>query len=281
MIYHSQDMGSQYPKYSSSSCYPYYLIDHLRHLHSQHQHHDVVFVMPDGTVSFHRILLYFAMGDQVKKLLEPFELGHFFLPDMSVKEVEMFRDILYTGETSLDIGEKSLWSKFNSMCQTLGVRDMQVSKMESRQCDEELDKTFLNLKSCYICQKPCDGLHTLIRHLKNHNDASYSCEKCSKIFNSGISLHRHMRSHLSTISNNSELFCKLCPLKTFKSQYQLKHHKAKVHGKIKRFNCELCYGFECHSRKELVNHSLEIHGKKPFECEMCQSTFMNKVIHLE
>lgn len=99
--------------------------------------------------------------------------------------------------------------------------------------------------------------------------AGYSCEVCSKNFDSKAKLDKHLRTHNEELSFQ----CRMCE-KKFRSQNTLTCHE-KVHGENgvdNVFSCVTC-GKVFKSEDKLLIHTRLHTGEKPYQCKICFKCF--------
>ncbi|CAH1794740.1 unnamed protein product [Owenia fusiformis] len=132
---------------------------------------------------------------------------------------------------------------------------------------------------------------------QNNTEKANCCKICYKTFGSKVLLHQHIKTHKSTIR------CGHCQ-KTFKSAYDLKIHKYRLHassgprihnsrngktgaGKPEavsnkassgestipdQFNCKLC-SMDCKTNNALLRHMKLRHPEPRHKCEDCNKSF--------
>ena len=131
----------------------------------------------------------------------------------------------------------------------------------------------------FVCEyEGCDASYTrkvhLTRHIQsNHESQSFSCDKCSSVFKSSLSLSRHLRT---AHENANRYGCEECK-KTFPKKSFLKKHvcgekKSEEVEKVKRCHvCDLC-GLKFRFPNKLKIH-LATHTAK--KCHKCNETFLS------
>ncbi|XP_030835475.1 zinc finger protein 91-like [Strongylocentrotus purpuratus] len=150
---------------------------------------------------------------------------------------------------------------------------------------------------CKLCNCNFDMVHDLQRHLEMHNHTNkyiYMCPKCSKRFESKLSLECHLQEHeevksgsqdpLRVIPSNDAVditgstrletfFCNVCG-QTFNREGQFRQH---LDGHFQRnlYECDIC-----NSRFAgpfLLQHHMEVHSSaRPFVCSQCGTGYRQK-----
>ena len=119
--------------------------------------------------------------------------------------------------------------------------------------------------SCEVCSKKFESLSDLIRHV-NTGEHLYSCEVCDKQFAQLFNLTIHMRSH----NGERPFSCEVCD-KQFARSCTLKSHM-RFHNDERSFSCKVC-SKKFKSSSNLIRHFLIHRGERPFSCELCNKTF--------
>jgi len=119
--------------------------------------------------------------------------------------------------------------------------------------------------SCEVCSKKFESLSDLIRHV-NTGEHLYSCEVCDKQFAQLFNLTIHMRSH----NGERPFSCEVCD-KQFARSCTLKSHM-RFHNDERSFSCKVC-SKKFKSSSNLIRHFLIHRGERPFRCELCNKTF--------
>ena len=136
-------------------------------------------------------------------------------------------------------------------------------------------------KTCYICFNQFLGLHQLTKHLRLHDTGPYACPECSRQVPNGLTLHEHLRSHFKGLIHSDGLETNQCDepgcREIFKTKSALLKHNSLQHSlaKQKTYRCTECT-FVCYSAKVFTDHMLNIHNRKPFQCDQCSMGYNHK-----
>lgn len=119
------------------------------------------------------------------------------------------------------------------------------------------------------CKKEFGSIDRLEQHLVVHEESSFMCSICGKLFNN----RGHFQVHLRVHENERRFECDVCK-KSFKTKDVLSKHK-RIHANTRPFCCEICgWGFnQSGSLKKHMDSHLNI---KRYQCEVCQQKFANK-----
>ncbi|CAH2100577.1 unnamed protein product [Euphydryas editha] len=138
--------------------------------------------------------------------------------------------------------------------------------------NQHMNKHYSNY-TCPKCDKSFAIKRSLYAHQKIHQEGSFKCDLCEKVFsNSTKKKHHEKAKHLgaSSISN-----CPYCDV-PFRSYYQRNQHLIKVHNCEAQYKCNVCnkgYALKCllmdHIKK---NHLME----RDFKCTECGKRFFSK-----
>ena len=80
---------------------------------------------------------------------------------------------------------------------------------------------------CYKCTSAFKDKNSLIRHLESvHEDASFECRLCHKMFTRKDNLNVHMKSHAN---NPPKIICEVCR-QEFQTKMELRAHRIDEHG---------------------------------------------------
>jgi len=137
---------------------------------------------------------------------------------------------------------------------------------------ENLPSKSAKVYSCDICNRKWQSLEALLHHKKTFDHEAVKCQECDRHFPYPKDLKRHTLKH----SNEKPWCCDLCG-KTFRSEWNVKFHKERVHGdKTKDIPCKICdktFAFEDLLKAHIRNmHKQE----KSWACEQCGKTFKLK-----
>lgn len=124
---------------------------------------------------------------------------------------------------------------------------------------------------CEVCQISV-GMDFIEQHINIMHGDDIKCEKCNQIFQSKISLRRHLHEfHRSaegkqTKSKKKINYCPLCS-KEYDYKKQLQDHLRSFHQKVRNSECPLCQKKFYH--RDLKKHIENVHGEKRIECDVC------------
>ncbi len=141
-----------------------------------------------------------------------------------------------------------------------------------------------NLQTCSICDKKVTNLS---RHVKIHQNQSFSCSVCKKTYNTSETLRGHMRSHQEAqkcpicskqvkwlkrhleTHQDKKLSCSVCQ-KTYKTSVTLRDHMRS--HKQQAPKCPICS-----KQVKWLKVHLETHENKRLRCSVCNKTFATSV----
>lgn len=175
-------------------------------------------------------------------------------------------------------------------CRTKGslMKHMQVHKNMCKLCNERFvspDKLEIHMVmnhgepkySCQLCYFVTWNVPDMMEHFTTkHLDPLYNnCTVCNKVYQSKVSIQRHMYRHHCSLS----IACTICR-RIYKSFNALKAHTRLVHLKS-GYQCGICKrrvatpaSLEAHMRR----HEAARHSANPdtYICTTCGETFFNK-----
>ncbi|XP_055603486.1 transcription factor grauzone-like [Uranotaenia lowii] len=126
---------------------------------------------------------------------------------------------------------------------------------------------------CDICNKPFSKT-TLESHRRAvHENASYMCSQCPRMFRSKFSLNRHQDDHDNRVRERVK--CSMCDM-TFKHKYILTKHIDSVHTKEAPVSCDVC-GKQFKSKHHLWSHKSDTCNNRRYDCTICGRIFKVKV----
>lgn len=135
-----------------------------------------------------------------------------------------------------------------------------------------MSKHFNNF-SCDVCGSVFISLNLLKRHLQIHQQGTFPCDKCDKVFSNSAKRTLHMRGvHIKQFPRR----CPICP-ERFNSNYQRTKHLRIIHNQTSGlFRCETC-GREYDLKYHLLLHIRSVHlQERNQECNICHARFFSK-----
>lgn len=125
--------------------------------------------------------------------------------------------------------------------------------------------------ACPICGQMFSKMR-MKYHLMHHQEESFQCNSCPKVFKKLETLQRHCDCHHST---EKRFACATCG-KKFSKKSILTQHETQIHNTVKLYiRCEIC--LKLMQVKNLQMHMDKMHGEKysekPFACSECGKTF--------
>lgn len=125
---------------------------------------------------------------------------------------------------------------------------------------------------CSLCDKKFTTIAGLKYHLKTHTGIrSICCPFCQRKFMANGNLQAHIRTAHSTVRPYA---CGEC-VETFTSGYHLRRHVISAHRKERNLVCADC-GKRFGQQSHLTQHSWQHKGVKPFQCELCESSYTSQ-----
>lgn len=109
--------------------------------------------------------------------------------------------------------------------------------------------------SCDICSKSCPTKGTLVIHMKRHMEPTFTCDMCSRRFQSAVGLACHkVQSHEYSVDISKFLLCDLCKERpTFETFETMNDHYLEEHG---------TRGYvQCCNKKLLTKRSVVYHAE--------------------
>ncbi|KAK3100666.1 hypothetical protein FSP39_023375 [Pinctada imbricata] len=125
--------------------------------------------------------------------------------------------------------------------------------------------------TCVLCDKTFPNERYMKRHLQSHDREPSVCNICGKRYKNPRSLVVHKKSHTENYVK-PEYTCDHCS-KTFQTVQGLESHCNSEHlGQKKRFLCTSC-GKSFSTKYTLQQHANTHTGSKPFKCNECSKCF--------
>lgn len=165
---------------------------------------------------------------------------------------------------------------------------------------QHMNKHYSNY-TCNKCDTPFATKRSLNAHRTTHQEGSFKCDHCEKVFPSRAKKHYHEKiKHFGTrnISN-----CPYCN-EPFRSYYQRNQHLVKVHNSEAQYKCNVCNkayilksllmyhikkshlmerncqctecGHRFFSKKALKAHMVKHTGERIYACEVCHKSYARK-----
>lgn len=119
------------------------------------------------------------------------------------------------------------------------------------------------------CKRSFSSQSRLESHMLVHEERSFMCNVCGKMFTSKSSFLNHMNSH----DTERRFGCDVCK-KLFKTRDVLSKHK-RIHSETRQFCCEIC-GRGFNQSGTLKKHMDSHNNVKRFECDVCKKKFAIK-----
>ncbi|CAH2108955.1 unnamed protein product [Euphydryas editha] len=155
---------------------------------------------------------------------------------------------------------------------------------------------------CDICGSGYVNRSTFNLHYQGHKKGEFSCQHCSKIFETQmkkrsheLAVHVHLQKkskcgycgekfstrrkkekHISSVHgvHIQRVKCQVCS-RMFPTQSALTIHIKRDHLQERRFACGLCV-MKFFGSQELKNHMLKHTGIREFQCDVCKKYFSKK-----
>lgn len=165
---------------------------------------------------------------------------------------------------------------------------------------QHMNKHYSNY-NCSLCDATFATKRSLNAHRTTHQEGSFKCDHCEKVFASRTKKHYHEKmKHLGArnISN-----CPYCNV-PFRSYYQRNQHLVKVHNNEAQYKCNVCSksyilksllmyhikkshlmerncqctecGYRFFSKKALKAHMVKHTGERIYSCEVCHKSYARK-----
>ncbi|XP_069363849.1 zinc finger protein 431-like isoform X1 [Maniola hyperantus] len=156
----------------------------------------------------------------------------------------------------------------------------------------------------YVCKECGTGYVTKSRfkvHSKQHNEGSFECETCKKVYTTALKLKKHVdlvhkmvkrlkcmkcgerfvnyfkqQKHMVEEHGEARLEykCNFCD-KIFDRKYLLSTHMKRDHLEERDFKCEIC-SYTCFAKNDLKYHMIKHNGSRIFECSLCDKSYARK-----
>lgn len=165
---------------------------------------------------------------------------------------------------------------------------------------QHMNKHYSNY-GCTKCETSFATKRSLNAHQATHQEGSFKCDLCDKIFSSRTKKQYHEKTkHLGARSISNCPFCDT----PFRSYYQRNQHLVKVHNSEAQYKCNVCNkgyilksllmchikknhlmekncqctecGYRFFSKKALKAHMIKHSGEKKYACEVCHKAYARK-----
>lgn len=165
---------------------------------------------------------------------------------------------------------------------------------------QHMNKHYPNY-TCAKCDSSFATKRSLNAHRTTHQEGSFKCDHCDKVFTSKPKKHYHEKmKHLGARNISNCPFCN----EPFRSYYQRNQHLVKVHNSEAQYKCNVCNkayilksllmyhikkshlmerncqctecGFRLFSKKALKAHMVKHTGERIFSCEICHKSYARK-----
>ncbi|CAB3261149.1 unnamed protein product [Arctia plantaginis] len=155
--------------------------------------------------------------------------------------------------------------------------------------------------TCNKCETSFATKRSLNAHRTTHQEGSFKCDHCDKIFPSRAKKHYHEKIKHFGARNISN--CPYCN-EPFRSYYQRNQHLVKVHNSEAQYKCNVCNkayilksllmyhikkshlmerncqctecGYRFFSKKALKAHMVKHTGERIYACEVCHKSYARK-----
>ncbi|KAJ8971398.1 hypothetical protein NQ314_000731 [Rhamnusium bicolor] len=118
------------------------------------------------------------------------------------------------------------------ICEQCGKQFIHQSSLTAHKSTHNEPNSFI----CEVCGKGYKDRGMLNCHLKLHDNKSFSCDRCSKMFKTKMHLKHHVRNvHISGFAGE----CNHCG-RIFNNRGTLRSHIRLVHLRLKPYKCEIC-----------------------------------------
>lgn len=127
---------------------------------------------------------------------------------------------------------------------------------------------------CRLCDTSFKSVPHLNKHMKSHYASSYHCHYCEVIFDKAADLQTHMDQHINRNAGKIKIVKE--EKVSAKSNEKASDKPIKKKPRVpKVIDCPIC-GKIFPRRKELQDHRRVHTGEKPFQCDICGTSFSQK-----
>ena len=161
------------------------------------------------------------------------------------------------------------------VCPTCGEAFLKPENLKNHQISEHGSKKVSKSKwTCNVCSKVFNSFYSVNEHRKSEHDTilNHRCTLCDKAFAGKKALNLHFQTH----TNERKFPCDMCE-KSFKHRQSLRRHKVKLHIVPKGHICYVCdqqFDEEISLRSHVITaHKGDLAEMKEYECDVCRDIF--------
>ncbi|CAH4034471.1 unnamed protein product [Pieris brassicae] len=138
----------------------------------------------------------------------------------------------------------------------------------SRHCDAHKTGTF----TCEECSKTFDTARKRLLHIRGKHSGiklPHKCGYCNERFKEVLKKHDHIAKVHGVLG--TEIHCQACD-KNFRSKRAWRLHTTRIHLMQRPHKCKHC-DMEFYTKQELESHTVKHTGSRSFQCEVCLKYF--------